>query len=320
MISKVAIKGYQSLHDVSLDLEAFTLIVGESDSGKSAFIRALKGWAENQSGESFITVQKKSSSVQVTFDDGSNVIWSKPANEFLLGDGTTYKTFSKAGRSVPDEIRDHTGFIDVVFDDDFSDLVNFASQFDPPFLLTESGTRIAKVLGKLSGIEFIYNAQRLASKEASNKKSELVFVQNQLVESEQMLAEYKDLDRDVELHSKLVSLMSMIENLLSESTALLAAHSEVTQWSERVQILEQELAAFPDNLPDLTKIESAIHTVAQQVEAAKSVELAMDEVDSLAAQLNEVDRELKQANSNLAEYQRSFDICPFCERIMDHEH
>lgn len=38
----IRVQGFQSLYDVSLDLGGFTVIVGPSSSGKSAFIRSVK--------------------------------------------------------------------------------------------------------------------------------------------------------------------------------------------------------------------------------------------------------------------------------------
>ena len=43
MIKAVQVKGYQSLYDIKVELGMFTVIYGESDVGKSAFYRALRG-------------------------------------------------------------------------------------------------------------------------------------------------------------------------------------------------------------------------------------------------------------------------------------
>ena len=47
MIERVHIQGFQSLADVDLELGGFTVIQGKSNSGKSAFIRALRAVVTN---------------------------------------------------------------------------------------------------------------------------------------------------------------------------------------------------------------------------------------------------------------------------------
>ena len=55
MITKLAVRGFQSLQNISLELGNITVIVGHSDSGKSALLRALEKASFNESGSSFLT-------------------------------------------------------------------------------------------------------------------------------------------------------------------------------------------------------------------------------------------------------------------------
>ena len=55
MIKHVRIRGFQSWKQADLDLEPLTVVVGESDQGKSALIRALESVMENRAGTEFIT-------------------------------------------------------------------------------------------------------------------------------------------------------------------------------------------------------------------------------------------------------------------------
>lgn len=318
-ISRVQVHGYQSLHDLDIELDSFTLIVGESDSGKSAFIRALRGWAQNQSGDSFVTVGRKSSSVKVSLDDGSEVTWNKPANEYLLGDGLTHRTFSKAGRTVPDEIREHTGFVDVVFDEDYSDLINFASQFDPPFLLTESGTRIAKVFGKLSGTEYIYNAQRLAAKDIQNAKSDLAAAQSQLSYAQNELLKYTDLDDQLKELSQLKTVVGRAETFLQETESL---QNDLTSYFEskaQCSEIEHQLSELPEEI-DLAKLESALDSLQQLYEVYLSYTDLLAYTESVESELREALETYQKSERQLADFKSSFSICPFCERVMDHAH
>ena len=95
MLKRIRIKNFQK-HD-KLDIEFspnVTTIVGSSDSGKSAIVRALR-WAclNKPNGNSFIRNGQKSVKVRVEVDDSKITRTKGSANTYEL-DGETFHSFN----------------------------------------------------------------------------------------------------------------------------------------------------------------------------------------------------------------------------------
>jgi len=165
MIRKIRIEGYQSLKSVEVELGHFTVILGESNVGKSALLRAVKALVENQTGlDDFLTVGAKVCQVELTLDVEENVLgvlWIKKKN------GTQYLVHSTAGDSidkfgkgvgVPVEVTNVLRMERIEFAPGIRFAPNFHDQFSTPFLLEETGGRVAKMLGEMSGVNLLYRA------------------------------------------------------------------------------------------------------------------------------------------------------------------
>lgn len=164
-LKRVRIIDFQSLHDVDLELGRFTVIVGPSDVGKSAVIRAIHSAVVNRSGQDFIRSGTKESKVALVFEDGV-LAW-------LKGGSTTYKlgkkSFEKPGRTVPQEVAEFLRLGDIQVGEEKLN-PNIHGQFQPPFLVTSSpGTR-ARLIGEMSGINTLYLAIAEANRRGQGAK------------------------------------------------------------------------------------------------------------------------------------------------------
>lgn len=166
MLKNVTIKNFQSLHEVDLDLGAFTVIVGPSSSGKSALTRALKTIAGNARGTAFI--ENGQSDALITAENESHRVTlvrsnkSTGANEYRvmpLGDytGAAEARYTKLGGSVPPEVSQALRMAP-------DPSAWLAGQFDRPFLLAESGGEVARTLGALTNVSVIFEAAREANR------------------------------------------------------------------------------------------------------------------------------------------------------------
>ena len=161
MIRKVRVEGYQSLKDVEVTFGRFTVILGESNVGKSALLRAIKAVVENQTGLDFLTTGAKVCRVEMSLDAGEDVIgvvWEKRKS------GTQYSLHTQAiekfgkGVGVPVEIINALKLERIEFAAGIKFSPNFHDQFSTPFLLEETGGRVAKMLGEMSGVNLLYRA------------------------------------------------------------------------------------------------------------------------------------------------------------------
>lgn len=167
---RVHVKNFQSLTDASIDVEGLTVLVGPSDLGKSALVRAVSGALFNLPGDFF--VRRGSSFAQVTLegvptaDPGKtlNVRWSKGAskNEFEV-DGELFK---KVGTDTPAPLV-AAGYREV---SDEAVRPQVADQFDRLFLLDRPGSVVASVLTALSRVLVVSSADRLCAKDTKDTK------------------------------------------------------------------------------------------------------------------------------------------------------
>lgn len=163
MIDTIFIRDYQSLGKADINFAPITLIVGQNYAGKSAVLRALRALATNQSGDEFIRQGAKEAAVSVWID-GVEIGWSKAkgkGGEYCIDD----RLFTKTGGQVPEEVADSLGIRPIHVDDTFSLLPQLQAQWDTPFLIGESGSRVARILGKLTKLDAIVSAQMSCRKQ-----------------------------------------------------------------------------------------------------------------------------------------------------------
>lgn len=157
-LKTISLKNFQSFVDSEIDLDPhFNLIVGASNLGKSAALRALKALVKNAQSTGLVRQGTKEFKVGVEFADGTVETLTKGAKKSIYEIHSDGKVFShaKAGASsVPEEIADLWKLPDIAF----------ASQHDAPFLLAEPASAVAKVLGDLTNASMLMEAVQLANK------------------------------------------------------------------------------------------------------------------------------------------------------------
>lgn len=208
-IQEVTIEGYQSHTNSTFRLSpGLTVITGPSDAGKTAIIRALRWFAFNEpTGEAFLhTIRNPDGSVKeavdqvkvsVTFDNGITITKTRRKGKTTYTHSAFPTAWEKA--EIPPEIKETLGLVKQQYGD-FETCLNFAFQLDAPFMLSESASVGAKVLGKLAGTEIVDKSISEVNKKTHQTRSEISYADKQIGEIDVSLTEYFDLDRfDAEL-------------------------------------------------------------------------------------------------------------------------
>jgi DNA repair exonuclease SbcCD ATPase subunit len=162
-LTRLEIRNFQSLKKVDLDLGDFTVIVGASSSGKSALIRACKALASNVRGSGIITRGQKLAAITARTDTHTITLErSATAGAYRINDNHGNETvFTKLNGEVPATVTELLRVAPVPAN---GTSINFANQFDKPYLLDESGATVAARLAELTNVNVIFDAVRQANK------------------------------------------------------------------------------------------------------------------------------------------------------------
>jgi len=165
---KVDIQNFQSIKDIQINIEGLTVINGVSNIGKSAIVRSIQYLLSSQSGHYFITSGQKQCEVELSFDN-NKIKWisTKKTSKYIING----KKYESASNKIPNELVD-LGFKLIEVDGKKYN-IQISDQFDPIFLLKETGSKIAEVLSVVGNIDFLNKASKICSKDLNEQKKSL---------------------------------------------------------------------------------------------------------------------------------------------------
>lgn len=172
----ITVRDFQSLGDTAVEARGLTVIVGPSDRGKSALLRAIEAALFNRPGDQFVRQGAKTARVALQLS-GHAVVWEKGGgvNKFQI-DGAD---FSRVGKGAPPVLQE-LGFRDVVvgarekegkLEGGETLRPQFAEQFNPEFVLDHSGPFIAELLVRVSRLGVVQRAGRLCAADLKARKA-----------------------------------------------------------------------------------------------------------------------------------------------------
>jgi len=277
MLKSVQIENYQSLKDVSLELAPLTVVVGESNKGKSAAVRALAALAFNEAGNEFIHRGEAYAAVTVELSSGNKVTWMKgKTGRYVVDEGTEgERVFTKIGQSVPEEIQALLGIR--TLDVDGTKLTpQVSDQFDPPFLLRESAGKAARVLAKMTQLDVVVSAAAECNRDLKRARQRAADLDDQVTAKEEQLAAFAGLD---EAQERLLAWETECEELLGVEQVVAEARVKLATLDK----LKKDL-----RVPKVTvaEIDAALQDVKQAIDAcsqARRLAQAEDRVGDLPA-------------------------------------
>jgi hypothetical protein len=294
MLTRIEVHHFQSLHDISLNLSPFTVIVGPSSTGKSAFTRALHTLVHNRRGTEWIEHGERLAIISATNDrgmvtlrrgaataDNSYTILPTSLNEQSSHSVDSHDhnpadprnsapqslqspnqpiVFTKLGASTPEEVSRFLGIM--------PDSGTFASQHDMPFMLADTASSVATTLGKLTNVNVIFDAAR----EANRQK---------LTASQQLKTRADDLDT---IKERLTSYSGLREQLaaLDRAEQLLTAARTLETRLQRLTSLIETITVTERALPRLHALADA------DIPSTLPIEVKQAEIDRLSAVLAEI--------------------------------
>lgn len=268
-IRKIILENFQSHKYTEIDLnEKLNIIVGPSDSGKTAILRAIKWLLYNEPvGDFFIREGESEATVTIIFNDNTEVIRmrskSKNAYEIRYNNGEEIR-LEGFGTGVPQEVKEAIGIYKISLDSKESNSINLAEQLEGPFLLSEKTSTRASAIGQLVGVDVIDEAlseilkdTRALNVTKRNLEEEIKNLENEIKTydfleelkptivkvtdiREKLFESQKLLDLLQVRHKSLKRLYSKIDNLVIIKNRL----SKVNEIDEILNILESKYLIY----------------------------------------------------------------------------
>ena len=289
---------FETVFDFSPGL---TVVTGPNGSGKSTIIRIIKWLALGEpSGEEFIFTlydektkeiikQSNEGKAEVGLDDGVIITKTRRKGKTTYTISTIAEPFEKA--EVPQEVKDALGIRKYSFGD-FEAYLNFAFQMEAPFLLSESPSVGAKVLGKLAGTEAVDLAIGEVSKRTHKARDEKRTAEKDIERINGDLLQYQDLDDLKQQLQACEYLVAEIEKAAARKDSLKDLDYKLTTARDTIDRLEGELMALMI-VPDL------------EVEL-QNIGKAQQRYDALLGLYNQLDgslRTIEELTNQLALYE-----------------
>ena len=240
MIQKLKIQNFQSHKDTTLDFHpGVNVIVGASDSGKTAILRALRWLIWNRpNGEDFRSDWGGDTVVEITVEGGFIISRVKGKENLYKRweehpDGVD-KELKAFGTKVPEEIQKALNIDDT----------NLQKQFDSPFLISSSPGEVAGYFNQVAHLERIDSSISYVNGKILKFTSAQKAGEEMLVERREELKQYEYLTKfEIELEElehQQGSLTQLIgsRKRLKEHLHLMFTNDKALEKQERILTLE----------------------------------------------------------------------------------
>ena len=299
MIKQITIRNFQAHDRLTIDFDKrVTTIVGRSDSGKSAIVRALRWVCLNKpAGQAFLSHGKNK--VTVTALIGKQTITRSRgrANTYKLKDNK----FHAFGNSVPEPIE-----LKLNLDES----INFQYQHDPVFWFALTPGQVSKELNRIFDLEAIdLSLGRIAST-VKSATAKVEFTEERLRETKQVRNSLKwtiDANRDLK---KIEELEDYIQQQTNRKTLLGSLISDLSQTTSELRRLQR----IAEKYEVLNKLERRIESLSKE---RKGSEKAIKLLDQAIVDIEENQQRIAKCRKSLTLARREIkklvkEKCPLC--------
>jgi len=331
------LEDFQAHKDLVVDFSpSITTIIGPTDKGKSAILRALR-WAclNDLTGEGFIREGTKKSIVSLSVMEGKvrhEIVRTKAAggnlNSYEL-EGEEYKAF---GQSVPSDIAKLLQLNEI----------NFQSQHDTPFWFSETAGEISRRLNAVIDLTVIdlalsnvaaevrksQDRKSICEERLNTLKEELESLEaqkNRVEEFEQLKEKHERLKKATQSHDRLVSLLESIrerrraerEEKAQQGEELLRQAGELRQLSTQAGKLSdillqvRDLSEKSEPPPAFDPVENLFADWSKKKAKHEKLERLLIQITFGETSVGLKNNELAKATQNLLDKTKG-ELCPLC--------
>ncbi|MCX7695845.1 MAG: AAA family ATPase [Caloramator sp.] len=298
-IKSIEIENFQSHKYSKLDFsENLNVIVGPSDNGKSAIIRALKWCLFNEpKGSEFIRFDSNYCRVTLTLSDGVKIIRerTKTKNSYRLIKNGEEFVFEGFGNDIPLEILEAHKIKKIKIDKDNDMCLNLSEQLEGPFLLSQPNSFKSKAIGKIVGLNIIDEAIKDINKDINLIQSDTKVIKDNLSEINKKIDSLNYVN-DLELYIiekekilyKLQQKINLLDVIKKYNETIKQLNTEIIEMEKTVQelkfienfdikILEKKIYDFIK----LNNINSSINLISSDILKQQEIIEKTDNIDTV---------------------------------------
>jgi exonuclease SbcC len=301
-LAEVHVRDFQSIRRADLPLGRFTVVMGPSNVGKSALLRAIKMVVANVPAPRIVVSHgAKSAKAELLFEDGKVSVQRGTNLSVFTLNGDSYP---KSGQVVPEDVANFLRFVEVE-----GEVLNFAFQHDLPYLLNASSTTTAKVLGDLTNVNRILEAVREAARRRTNVQSRLRVRLEDVESLKGRAAEFADLPEQQDAIRSARAAWERAVQADDMQEAIGAQVGVVQAADEALAVLEAE-PALPSI--DLGSIEEKMGRLMTLTQLIKSVKESGTDEATARSEVASIEQDLATLDQEHHEMLRKAGTCPLC--------
>lgn len=275
MIKSIYLQNFQSHKDTTLEFsEGVNIIVGSSDSGKTAILRAIKWLTTNRPlGDAFRSNWGGETSVTLITDSDTITRSKDKAEKYHLNDTlfTAFKT------EVPIEIIKALNMSEI----------NLQQQLDAPFLLTESPGAVASHFNKVANLDKIDLAQSNIKKWTNQLTNDVANKSADIAQKEEELTTFDYLEKfeiDVEVLEEKEKQRIILSNNAYKLQVKIDDLDELTtliEKEEEILTLESLLSKVLEKIENKEKLKDTCVDLIHFLHEIEKVEVELDMMSEL---------------------------------------
>jgi exonuclease SbcC len=264
MIKEISLTNVQSHKHSTLKLsKGINVIIGPSDSGKSAIIRTLDWLLFGGSNNGLQRTGEKEFSASVLLSEGTLIERIKSSTKnFYKIDEEEYAAFRT---SVPEEV-----FNVLKMDRE----INLQTQHDPIFMLMQSAGKNGSMISEHAGLSIVETSVKKAKSELRDTKSKIEFQKDELDATN---VELTALQEKTESIHRIKILVKKIEDLDDNLIDLENDESKLLKLKDKLSKIK---------ITKTNKIQERLDKYSDSIKSLKELRKSKDELQSKLSQLN----------------------------------
>jgi AAA15 family ATPase/GTPase len=282
MIQKLEIENYQSHKNTTLDFSpGVNAIIGQSDSGKTSILRAMRWVIENRpGGDAFRSSWGGKTSVKIT--TGPNIIErvkdKTTINAYTLSTGEKDLSFTAMGTSVPEEVQNALNI----------NPINYQNQLDSPFLLDNSPGECAAHFNKIAHLDIIDVGLRNVKSWISGLQKTISIEETRVAELEQEQSKYNYLPA---MEKEIIALETLDKKVIQEKNK----KHDLQRLQKDISGIEFEITQYTN----LLSLEQPVRKIIEQFNIVMGAREQAQKLDRLLRNIKDTEKAINSKNEIL---------------------